>query len=215
MNEHQSRAEIESKGTRVLVVDDHVLVAQTVAAALAAGHGFAVQTANDVDSALEMIREHGRFDVVLLDYDVPGMNALDGMRHIMEANKGGVALFSGVASWTMVESAIDLGASGFIPKTLPLKTLGHAVRFIADGEVYLPADYVRQMNRAEDRGFGLKPRETKVLSFLCEGLQNKEIGRELGLAEVIVKMDVKSICRKLGARNRTQAVILARKHGLF
>jgi DNA-binding NarL/FixJ family response regulator len=60
----------------------------------------------------------------------------------------------------------------------------------------------------------LKARERHVLAFLCEGLQNKEIGREVGIDEVIVKMDVKSICRKLGVRNRTEAAIAARKLGL-
>lgn len=200
---------------RVLVVDDHLLVAETVSATLAADGRFVVDTARDVASALEAVGLGDRYDVILLDYEVPGMNALEGLRHLIDANGSGVALFSGVASWTMVEAAMKQGASGFIPKTLPLRTLSHAIRFIADGEAYLPADYVRRVSEGENGGFGLKPRERQVLAYLCEGLQNKEIGRELGLDEVIVKMDVKSICRKFGARNRTQAVIAARKHGLY
>lgn len=203
-----------SDALSVLVVDDHLLVAETVVSALAVEQGFRVDTAPDVETALAAVERAGRYDAVLLDYDVPGMDALVGLRRLIEANGGRVALFSGVINWVMVERAIDQGAAGFIPKTLPLKTLGHAVRFIADGEVYLPVDYVRRMNKGEDAGLGLKPREMKVLSFLCEGLQNKEIGRALGMEEVIVKMDVKSICRKLGARNRTQAVIAAKKHGI-
>jgi len=114
-----------------------------------------------------------------------------------------------------VELALDQGATGFIPKTLPLRTLGHAIRLIADGEVFLPADYMRRAYAGESTGFGLKPREMRVLALLCEGMQNKEIGRELGMEEVIVKMDVKAICRKLGVRNRTQAVIAAHKYGIL
>lgn len=204
-----------SDSLTVLVVDDHILVAETVVSALAVEQGFRVDAAPDVETALAAVGRAGRYDVVLLDYDVPGMDSLEGLRRLIEANGGRVALFSGVINWVMVERAIDQGAAGFIPKTLPLKTLGHAIRFIADGEVYLPADYLRRMSKGEDGSLGLKPREMKVLAFLCEGLQNKEIGRELGMEEVIVKMDVKSICRKLGARNRTQAVIAARKHGIF
>jgi len=215
MTLHEPRPIARSESLRVLVVDDHILVAETVVSALTNEQGFRVETAPDVGSALEAVNRAGSYDAILLDYDVPGMDSLAGMRLIIEANGGRVALFSGVINWTMVERAIDQGANGFIPKTLPLKTLGHAIRFIADGEVYLPADYLRRKSRGDDGGFGLKPREMQVLSFLCEGLQNKEIGRELGMEEVIVKMDVKSICRKLGARNRTQAVIAARKHGLF
>jgi len=204
-----------SDSLRVLVVDDHLLVAETVVSALAVEQGFKVDTAPDVETALVAVERAGRYDVVLLDYDVPGMDSLEGMRRLIEANGGRVALFSGVINWMMVQRAIEQGAAGFIPKTLPLKTLGHAIRFISDGEVYLPSDYLHRMSKGEDGGLGLKPREMKVLAFLCEGLQNKEIGRELGMEEVIVKMDVKSICRKLGARNRTQAVIAARKHGIF
>lgn len=203
-----------SDSLRVLVVDDHLLVAETVVAALAVEQGFQVAMAPDVDTAVAAVEQAHRFDVILLDYDVPGMDSLEGMRRLIKANGGGVALFSGVVNRMMVERAIDQGAAGFIPKTLPLRTLGHAIRFIADGEVYLPIDYVRRMGGGDDGGFGLKPREMKVLAFLCEGLQNKEIGRELGMEEVIVKMDVKAICRKLGARNRTQAVIAAQKHGI-
>jgi two-component system, NarL family, nitrate/nitrite response regulator NarL len=199
----------------VLVVDDHILVAETVVSVLSQEQGFKVDAAADVEQALEAVRRNGSYDAILLDYDVPGMDSLEGMRRLIEANGGRVALFSGVANWTMVERAIDQGAIGFIPKTLPLKSLGHAIRFIADGEIYLPADYLRRKSKGDDNGFGLRPRELQVLSLLCEGLQNKEIGRELGLEEFIVKMDVKFICRKLGARNRTQAVIAARRHGIL
>jgi len=211
---HQAPA-AQTADLKVLVVDDHCLLSETLAAALTVDQAFAVDTVESVDAAQARIAEHGRYDAVLLDYDVPGMDALAGLRRLVAENDGAVALFSGVANWMVVERAMDAGASGFIPKTLPLKTLGHAIRFIADGEVYLPADYLRRASRGDDGGFGLKPREMRVLGFLCEGLQNKEIGRELSIEETIVKMDVKSICRKLGARNRTQAVIEARKHGVF
>ena len=200
---------------KVLVVDDHLLVAETIVSALSADQGFSTDTAEDVDTAVAKVQKEGPYGAVLLDYDVPGMDSLAGLQRLIEANGGRVVLFSGVVNWVMVERAIDKGASGFIPKTLPLKTLGHAIRFVAEGEMYLPADYLRRVSRGEDGNFGLKPREMRVLAFLCQGLQNKEIGRELGIEEVIVKMDVKSICRKLDARNRTQAVIAARKHGIF
>ena len=215
MNLPQLSKSATQEAIRVLVVDDHTLLVETVIASLSAEFGFAVDAAGDVDAALAMIARHGAFDAVLLDYDVPGMNALEGLRRLKEANGGRVVLFSGIVNRTTVELALDQGAAGFVPKTLPLRTLGHAIRLVADGEVFLPAEFIRPTTARDGADFGLKPRELRVLSLLCEGLQNKEIGRELGLEEVIVKMDVKSICRKLDVRNRTQAVIAAMKHGLL
>lgn len=199
---------------KVLVVDDHVLLAEMVVSALSGAEGFEVETAPDVEAAHARIVERGPFDVVLLDYDVPGMDALNGLRRLIEANVRGVALFSGVVGWSVVDRAMEIGAAGFLPKTMPLKSMLHAIRFIADGDVYLPAEYMRRAMNGADNPFGLKPREARVLAFLGQGLQNKEIGRELNLEETIVKMDVKSICRKLNVRNRTEAVIMAHKEGL-
>ncbi len=211
----QRETPAETTALRALVVDDHTLLAETVSESLASEFGFVVDAAGDVDTALEMIARTGAFDAILLDYDVPGMNSFDGLRRLKAANGGRVALFSGVVNRTTVELALDQGANGFVPKTLSVRLLGHAVRLIADDEVFLPADFIRQKTPGNGEDFGLKPRELRVLGLLCEGLQNKEIGRQLGLEEVIVKMDVKSICRKLDVRNRTQAVILAMRRGLL
>lgn len=199
---------------RALIVDDHLLLSETLASVLDRD-AIEAEYVCSVDDAYDRITEQGRYDAVLLDYDMPGMNGLSGLRRLIEANHGAVALFSGVANWLVVERAIEAGASGFIPKTLPRKTLGHAIRLISDGDIYLPAEFMLRDTRGDDKGTGLRPREMRVLGFLCEGMQNKEIGRELGIEETIVKMDVKSICKKLGVRNRTEAVIAALKKELF
>lgn len=200
---------------RILIVDDHSLVAETLSAALRAEEGFIAETVCTVDDALARVAETGRFDVVLLDYEVPGMDGLNGLRRLIEVNGSAVALFSGVANRSVVERAIDAGAGGFIPKTSPLRTLKHAIHLIADGELYLPGEFLRRSSDRSESELGLKPREMRVLGFLCEGMQNKEIGREIGVEETIIKMDVKSICRKLDVRNRTQVVIEAMKRGIL
>ena len=198
---------------RVLIVDDHLLLSGTLAAVLQKSGGFEVEAVPDLDEALARIASNGRYDAVLLDYDVPGMNSLDGLARAVKANGGSVALFSGVATWSVVERAIELGAAGFIPKTLPVRTLGHAIRFIMDGEIYLPSEFMLRKPQ-DDNPFDMKPREIRTLALLCEGKQNKEIGAEIGVEETTVKSDVKSICRKIGVRNRTEAVIKALKLGL-
>jgi DNA-binding NarL/FixJ family response regulator len=204
-----------SRPADLLLVDDHLLLSETLAAGLSATENLIVDYVRDVDTALEKISTRGRYPVILLDYSLPGIEGLDALQRLDAANEGGVALFSGVAGRSVAERAIAMGARGFIPKTIGLKTLGNAVRFIAGGEIYLPAEYLMQSAGADQSGLDLKPRERRVLSYLCEGAPNKEIGRELGVAETIIKMDVKTICRKLGVRNRTQAVIESQKRGLI
>jgi DNA-binding NarL/FixJ family response regulator len=203
-----------SQAISVLVVDDHLLIAETLVAALTARQSFEVDLARDVCTAIQMVQQGEHYDVILLDYDVPGMDALKGMHRLIEASGSAVALFSGVVSFTNVERAIAQGARGFLPKTLPLAVLSHAIRIIAAGETYLPTEWLQWVRKGDDADCGLKPREMKVLRLLCEGLQNKEIGHELNMTEVVVKMDVKTICRKLGVRNRTQAVIAAHRNGI-
>lgn len=215
MNEMTKASDGAADHLKVLVVDDHALLSETLAAVFEAADDIEVETVTTVDDAHRTISESGRYDTVLLDYDVPGMDGLNGLHRLIQANDGAVALFSGVANWLVVERAIEAGASGFIPKTMPFKTLGHAIRIIAGGELYLPSDFLLRKTQQEAGAMGLKPREVRVLGLLCEGMQNKEIGREMGLDEAIVKMYVRAVCQKLGARNRTQAVIAALKHGLF
>lgn len=211
----QSKTETQSKRLRVLIVDDHTLLCESLVAILEPQEGFEMATANSIESASAIIADQGAFDAVLLDYDIPGVEGLNGLRILIEANGGKVALLSGVASWPTIERALEAGAQGFIPKTLAVAALGHAIRYVASGELFLPGDLMLRVSRAQDEVHGLKPREMRVLGLLCEGLPNKDIGRVLSLEETTVKVDVKSICRKLGAQNRTQAVLEAIKRGIY
>lgn len=203
------------KSLDVLIVDDHRLILDTLVLALKNDGSIEAEGVTDIDAALERIEEKGSYDIILLDYLIPSISGMDALHSLSRLNAGKVVLFSGVASWPVVQNAMKQGASGFIPKTTPIKTLILALKIIADGELYLPYEYVKKISNEETDDLGLKPRERQVLAYLCEGMQNKEIGREVGIEEVIVKMDVKSICRKLGVRNRTEAALAAKKHGIF
>ena len=200
---------------KVLVVDDHCLILEVMQHALGLEKNLDVDIAASYDEAVAKIETSGRFDVILLDYQLPGVLGLDALRNLTQKNEGNVALFSGTSGWAVIKNAVDQGACGYIPKSTSIKTLSHAIQFIAGGEIYLPCDYIQKMTNDFSDEKTLKQREKYILAFLCEGLQNKEIAREVGVSEVIVKMDVKSICRKLGVRNRTQAVLEAKKRGLF
>ncbi len=208
------RSESPSTTAKVLLVDDHALVAATVALVVSAQDGFEISTCSSVAEGLDAISDSGPFDVIMLDFNLPGTDGFWALTKMIEANGGRVAVFSGMVSRSVVERALALGAAGFIPKTLAIASLLNAIRFISAGETYLPSEYITGYHFPADRVDMLKTIEMKVLTHLCEGLQNKEIAHLVDLTEVNVKMHVKSICAKLGAKNRTQAVLAAMREQL-
>lgn len=198
---------------KILIADDHDLVRDTIAAFLAAECAEAVATAGSLDDALGAIKRDGAFDLVLLDYNMPGMNGLDGLARMIGANnRRPVALLSGTATRALAEEAIASGAAGFVPKTLAARSMVAAVRFMAAGEIFAPFGFMQQ--KSETAAEMLTPREIDVLRGIVRGQSNKEIARDHDLHEATVKLHAKTLCRKLGAKNRTQAAMIARDRNI-
>lgn len=196
---------------RVMVVDDHALVRDLIAAHISSGTTAEVVVAGCFDEAIARIETDGPFDLVLLDLNMPGMKGMQTVGRAIAANGGKpVAILSGNCSADVAQAAIEAGAAGFVPKTLAAKSIIAAVRFMADGEVYAPFKLMSAPSQDAAQQAGLTPRERDVLRGLSEGKANKEIARDLDLQEVTVKLHVKTLCRKLGAKNRTQAALIAR-----
>ncbi|MEP4958302.1 MAG: response regulator transcription factor [Roseobacter sp.] len=203
---------------RVLIADDHDLLRDMLVMFLGSQGEIETSTAANVDQACTRISEDDPYDLVLLDLNMPGMNGLEGLSRVM-AHEGGqrVALISGEATREIAEKALEAGAAGFVPKTLPAKSMINAVRFMAMGEQYAPIDFMTAAEEAPTNPLAekLSPRELQVLKGLTEGKSNKEIARDLDLQEPTVKLHVKTLYRKVGAANRTQAALIAREAGLY
>lgn len=194
---------------RILVADDHDLVRETIAAYLEAEGLGPVTLARDLFQALSQVRE-ARFDLVLVDYDMPGMDGLGGLGRLIAASPGRpVALISGVISADAAAAALEMGASGFVPKTLGSRGMLAAVRAMLSGDVFAPLTLIQRADESL-----LSARELDVLRGICAGKSNKEIARDHDLQEVTVKLHVKTMSRKLGARNRTHAAMIARDRKL-
>ena len=198
---------------RILIADDHDLVRDTIAMFLEAEGLAEIVSVENLDAALKAAEETGSFDLVLLDFNMPGMDGLQGLERMKNANNNKpVAILSGTASPQIAKDAIAAGAAGFVPKTLGAKSMVSAIRFMAAGETYVPYDFIQQSDTKTVAN--LTERETEVLRRLCEGKSNKEIARDLDLQEVTIKLHVKTLCRKLDAKNRTQAAMIARDRRL-
>lgn len=209
---------------RLLIADDHELLRDTLRSFLQQQDGIEICTVGDLDAAVGLLDAGERYDLVLLDYTMPGMNGLDGLRQLLDRpDTGPVALISGIAETEVALQAVQMGAQGFLQKTMPAQSLLNAIRFMTLGERFVPvelilsyvADPVQPQKPAIDRpDVTLTPRETEVLAALCRGQTNKEIARALSLSEPTIKLHVKTLYRRLGATNRTQAAMIARNMGL-
>jgi DNA-binding NarL/FixJ family response regulator len=179
-----SKATNGAYGMRILIADDHDLVRDTIMLFLQVEAGAEVAAVGNLPEAVKAIKSAPRFDLVILDVAMPGMNGLESLRQVM-AMAGGqrVALISGTATADIAEQALAMGAAGYLPKTLSARSLANAVRFMAMGEQYAPLGFLRAAQEEAPHPLvqRLSGREMDVLRGLVSGKANKEIARDLGL----------------------------------
>lgn len=205
--------------TNLLIVDSQKLVTDLINAALTAGGDFVVSSANSVASALEVLRSAAAdsFDIILLETDLGKAITVNEVSQIAKLSAPAkLVLFSNQADKHFVESCIQVGAFGLVPKSLSLQAFKCVLSFITAGQVFIPAEMTgRRSGSGENGNALLKPGEMEVLEKLSIGMSNKEITHCLNLRESTVKLRVRSLCKKLGASNRTQALVMAQKQGLL
>ena len=161
-------------------------------------------------------------DLALLDLNMPGSRGLTALRQIKDEYPGvPLAVLSGLDDPSLIRDAIEVGASGFVPKASSSEVLVAALKLILAGGVYLPqaalTGYIQRTPPAGEmveRTELLSERQTDVLMRAIQGKPNKVIARELDIAEGTVKTHLSAAFKALGVHNRTEAVFAAAKLGL-
>jgi len=162
----------------------------------------AVGSAGD---ALNAVGRDGPFDLVLLDFDMPGTNGVRGMQMIHEKHpEQTVGMISGRTEPHLIKEAMEAGAVGWLPKAMSDRPLLHALRMMAAGGQFVPTEVLEELNGADDRWAIFSEAEQRVAKLLVEALSDKEIARELALEPKTVRNHVRAILRKAKVENRTK-----------
>lgn len=198
-----------------LVVDDHPLFLDAMKLAINTAFPEAeISEADSLSAAFEVIDGRGKFDLVLLDLNMPGTRGFEGLLELRgRYPKLPVVIVSAIDEAETIHRAMTCGASGYISKAVRKPELVGAIQGVMNGEVCLPAGY-SPPDSPENENAGtlarlkqLTPQQLRVLNMLKQGLLNKQIAHELNVGETTVKAHVSEILRKLGVASRTQAVI--------
>ena len=209
---------------QIIVADDHDLARSGLVALLADQPDFAVVCeARDGSEAVALAAEL-KPDLILLDIRMPEKDGLAAAREIrMVSPRSRILMITMHDSLDYLEAAIESGASGYILKDASRSEILRTIRAILEGDSFFDPVLVTKLlkrvnasvNAPDQKLSLLTPREHDVLRSVVEGMTNKEIGRKLDIAPGTVKVHVERILGKLGVSDRTQAAVLAVRHGLM
>ncbi|MEO2267037.1 response regulator transcription factor [Pseudoalteromonas pernae] len=206
--------------SQFLIADDHPLFREALKGALTKQfQPLEVLESDTFDSTLAVLESHEDLDILLLDLHMPGNGDLYGLIRIREDYPElPIAVVSGSEDLQVVSKVMGYGAMGFIPKSSSAQEIADAINEILEGDSWLPENIKDKVEAisGEDKELAaqvssLTPQQYRVLSYLHEGLLNKQIAYELNISEATVKAHITAIFRKLGVYNRTQAVLIASK----
>jgi DNA-binding NarL/FixJ family response regulator len=204
---------------RIIIVDDHPLFRAALRQTLAGGDpSIAVEEAGDLNGLSAALEADRDCDLVLLDLNVPGARGFSGLL-LLRAQYPDVPvmIISAVEEPGVIRSAMDLGAAGYLRKSVGPPEIRRAIETVLAGEMFVPDDAApsapadRAQSALMQRLATLTPQQIRVLMMLSDGLMNKQIAYELSISEATVKAHVSAILQKLNVDSRTQAVIAASK----
>jgi DNA-binding NarL/FixJ family response regulator len=213
---------VQGQNTTIIIADDHPLfrgaLRQAIGSIMPKARVIEANGMDDLNTALGHERD---IDLILLDLTMPGVQGFSGLLSLRAQHPElPVVIVSATEEATVIRRAMEFGASGFIPKSIDIDSIGGAIGAVLAGDIWTPPDV--DLSAAEDKETAdlvrrlatLTPQQVRVLTMLSEGLLNKQIAYELSVSEATVKAHVSAILDKLGVDSRTQAVIAAAKIGV-
>ncbi len=203
----------------ILVADDHPLFREALKGAVARLlPGATLVESDSADALFASAEAHPQADLLLMDLNMPGAHGFSALVHLRAVHPQlPVVVVSAREEPGIVRRALEHGAAGFIPKSSEPAVIREAIAAVLDGGQWAPEQSADAAGLGEEEALiarrirELTPQQFRVLGMLGSGLLNKQIGHALGVSEATVKAHMTAILRKLGASNRTQAILLAGK----
>jgi DNA-binding NarL/FixJ family response regulator len=205
----------EAPKIRVFSVDDHPLLREGIAAVINNQRDMVmVAQASSGREAVQQFREH-RPDVTLMDLRLPDISGIDALMAIRgEFPDARIAMLTTFEGDVEIQRALAAGARGYVLKNMPPNELVEVVRQIHAGKKRIPQEIAAQLaEHVADEA--LTERERDVLRHVAGGNRNKDIAEQLFISEETVKVHVKHVMEKLGARDRTEAVAIGVRRGII
>lgn len=201
----------------LLIADDHPLFREALRGLIARLYpSTAIYESDNISSLYVLVEDRPNADLLLLDLNMPGAAGYSALVHLRAQHPLlPIVIVSAHEDPVLMRRAIDHGAMGFIPKSADSKTLGTALYEILLGNTWIPesAATIPPISSAEKEAANLlrelTPQQFRVLQMVSTGQLNKQIAHELDVSEATIKTHMTAILRKLGATNRTQAVLIA------
>lgn len=195
---------------RVLVVDDHPVILEVMQAVLKRALApEEVLIEKNLAGAFARMRTAKHVDLVLLDLGLPDCSGMEALSRFREAfPRVPVMVLSAAEDPVTVGTALDQGARGYLPKSLPVEAMEDALKLVAAGGTFMPP------RALAESGTGLTERQLEILGLMAKGLQNRDIAGKLDISEGTVKQHLHVIYRVLDAKTRTEALALAARRGL-
>ncbi|MFD2175957.1 response regulator transcription factor [Veronia pacifica] len=196
----------------IVIADDHPLfrnaLFQSVHMAIS---GAILHEADSLASLIALLDKDPDIDLLLLDLKMPGADGMLGLIQLRNQYPDlPIVVISASEEPSVIRQVKSHGAFGFIPKSSDMRELMHSLNKVLGGDPCFPdgVDDFEETDSLHDKIASLTPQQYKVLHMLAEGLLNKQIAFELDVSEATIKAHMTAIFRKLGVKNRTQAVIL-------
>lgn len=210
--------------SRVLIIDDHPIIRDSLATALLSLRVFEeVETADSFRSMVDKLETDARFQMLILDLSLTDTNGSRSVEFIREQYTHiPILIFSGYDATDIIAQCFEYGVHGFVSKSAPMQTMVGAIRVVLAGGLYIPPSAARAMGfelpdisdampELQDDNPHFTPKQQEVFELLMQGLPNKVIARRLGMAEGTVKTHLHGIYQILRVNSRAQAILKSRK----